>query len=56
MKYVRKKRWDDIKKYQLLLACSKMKIECRNEKLFMFFVLYYSFLRFDEDLENMSFI
>jgi hypothetical protein len=46
----------DIQKYQMLLTFHKVKREFRNEKLFMFFILYFLLVRSDFDLENISFM
>ena len=56
MKYVERLKIDERKKYQLLLAFHKVKREFRNEKLLMFFMLNFLFIRSDFDLENMSFM
>ena len=44
------------KKYELLIACNKVRKEFRNEKLFMLFILNFLFLSLDVSLENISFI
>ena len=56
MKYVEKLKIDERKKYQLLLAFHKVKREFRNEKLLMFFMFNFLFIRSDFDLENLSFM
>ena len=42
----------DKKKYTLLLLFEKAKIEFRCEKFFMYFILYFTLLRSDVDLEK----
>jgi hypothetical protein len=44
------------KKYELLIACKKVRKEFRNEKLLMLFILNFLFLSLDVSLENISFI
>jgi hypothetical protein len=56
MDYVEKSKVDEKKKYQLLLAFHKVKREFRNERLLMFFMLNFLFIRSDFDLENLSFM
>jgi len=56
MEYVEKLKIDEKKKYQLLLAFHKVKREFRNEKLLIFFMLNFLFIRSDFDLENLSFM
>ena len=45
---------DDKKKYTLLLLFEKAKIEFRCEKFFIYFILYFTLLRSDVDLENIQ--
>lgn len=56
MDYVENSRMDEKKKYQLLLAFHKVKREFRNEKLLIFFMFNFMFIRSDFDLENLSFM
>ena len=57
IKYVEhKSNINDVKKYEFLIAFNKIKKEFRNEKLLMFFVLYFIFYRSNDNLENISFI
>lgn len=42
------------KKYKLLLLFEKAKIEFRCEKFFIYFILYFTLLRSDVDLENIQ--
>ncbi len=44
------------KKYELLIAFSKVKKEFRNEKLLMFFILNFMFLDSQHNLENICFM
>lgn len=44
------------KKYELLIAFNKVKKEFRNEKLLMFFILNFSYLDSEYNLENISFM
>lgn len=50
------KNIDDLKKYSLLIIFEKIKKEFRNEKLFIFTILNFMFIRNNEDLENISFM
>lgn len=56
MDYTEKSNIIDKKKYQMLIAFHKVKREFRNEKLLIFFMLNFIFIRSDYDLENMSFM
>ena len=56
MDYVEKSKIDEKKKYQLLLAFHKVKREFRNERLLIFFMFNFLFIRSDFDLENLSFM
>ena len=56
MNYVEYSKIDDMNKYQLLLAFKKIKAEFRNEKLLIFLMLNFIFIRSNKDLENMSFM
>ena len=47
---------DMTKKYQLLLAFNKVKLEINNEKLLIFFILNNIYLCSNVNLENMSFM
>lgn len=47
---------ENVKKYMLLVAFSKVKREFRSEKLLIFFILNFIFFRSDIDLENISFM
>jgi DNA polymerase III delta prime subunit len=44
------------KRYELLIACNRVRNEFRNEKLLMLFILNFLFLSLDVSLENISFI
>lgn len=44
------------KKYEILFTINKVKKELRNEKLLLFFILYFVFLSLDASLENISFM
>jgi hypothetical protein len=44
------------KKYELLIAFNKVKKEFRNEKLLMFFILNFTYLDSEYNLENTSFM
>jgi DNA polymerase III delta prime subunit len=44
------------KRYQLLITFSKIKKEFRNEKILMFFILYFILFGLYYDLENISFM
>ena len=44
------------KKYELLIAFNKEKKEFRNEKLLMFFILNFTYLDSQYNLENISFM
>tara|TARA_B110000495_G_C22897336_1_gene523560 strand:- start:135 stop:944 length:810 start_codon:yes stop_codon:yes gene_type:complete len=54
--YLVNSKMEDERKYQLLLVFDKIKGEFRNEKLLIFFMFNYIFIRSDIDLENMSFM
>jgi DNA polymerase III delta prime subunit len=43
-------------KYQLLIAIHKIKRELKNEKLIIYFILFFLFLRSKTDLENILFM
>jgi DNA polymerase III delta prime subunit len=45
-----------LKKYELLIAFSRVKKEIRNEKLLMLFVLYFMKFRSELELKNITFI
>ena len=47
---------DDLKRNQLLIYFQKVKREIRNEKLLISFMFTFIFIRFDYDLENITFI
>ena len=47
---------DEKKKYQYLLCFNRIRKEFRNEKLLMLFMLNFILLRYDFDLENISFM
>ena len=47
---------DDLKRNQLLICFQKVKREIRNEKLLIVFMLTFIFIRFDYNLENITFI
>ena len=44
------------KKYEIIIFFYKIKKDFRNEKLLLFKLLYFIFLRYDVSLENISFI
>jgi hypothetical protein len=44
------------KRYELLIAFSKVRKEFRNEKLLLLFILNFTFLDLKENLENISFM
>jgi DNA polymerase III delta prime subunit len=46
----------DNKKYELLVAFNKIRKEFRNEKLLLLFILNFTFLNIDINLENISFM
>jgi DNA polymerase III delta prime subunit len=46
----------DNKKYELLIAFNKVRKEFRNEKLLLLFILNFTFLNLDINLENISFM
>jgi DNA polymerase III delta prime subunit len=45
-----------VKKYELLIAFSRVKKEIRNEKLLMLFILYFMKFRSELELKNITFI
>ena len=45
---------DEIYKYQVLITFNKIKKEIRNEKILLFFLLKFLFLRSEIDLENIT--
>lgn len=47
---------DELKKTQLLISFQKVKREIRNEKLLIVFMLTFIFIRFDYNLENITFM
>tara|TARA_B100000927_G_scaffold290825_1_gene290719 strand:+ start:1009 stop:1830 length:822 start_codon:yes stop_codon:yes gene_type:complete len=51
-----KTKIDDLKKYELLCTFSKIKKEFRNEKIIIYFIIFFTFFRSDHNLENISFI
>ena len=57
LSYLEKKNdIDDLKKNQLLISFQKVKREIRNEKLLIVFMLTFIFIRFDYNLENITFM
>ena len=46
----------DIKKYELLVAFNKVRKEFRNEKLLILFILNFTFLDLETNLDNISFM
>ena len=44
------------KKLFLLLFINKIKKEIRNEKTIMYFILLISFIRYNDNLENITFM
>ena len=50
------KNLDDDKKYEILIFFYKIKKDFRNEKILLFIMFYFVYLRSDLDLENISFI
>jgi hypothetical protein len=46
----------NLKKYELLIAFSRVKKEFRNEKLLMLFILYFMKFRSELELKNITFI
>jgi DNA polymerase III delta prime subunit len=48
------KTQDEIYKYQILITFNKIKKEIRNEKILLFFLLKFLFLRSEIDLENIT--
>jgi hypothetical protein len=47
---------NNLKKYEILIAFSRVKKEFRNEKLLMLFILYFMQFRSELDLKNIAFI
>jgi hypothetical protein len=47
---------NNLKKYEILIAFSRVKREFRNEKLLMLFILYFMQFRSELDLKNIAFI
>jgi hypothetical protein len=47
---------DDNKRYELLVAFNKVRKEIRNEKLLIMFILNFTFLNLDVNLDNISFM
>lgn len=47
---------DELKKNQLLISFQKVKREIRNEKLLIVFMITFIFIRFDYNLENITFM
>jgi len=56
IKFLENYDMDETKKYKLLLTYNKIKSEIRCEKLLIFFMLNFIFIRSDVDLENISFM
>ena len=54
--YLEHSNIEDRKKYQMLICFTKIRKEFRNEKLLMLFMLNFILLRYDFDLENISFM
>ncbi len=54
--YITKFFPENVQKYKLLLTFNKVKKDIRNEKLLMFFILNFSFIRSDYNLENITFM
>ena len=52
LEYINETVEDNEKKYLMLIYFNKIKKEFRNEKLLMFYICYFMFLRKDLDLEN----
>jgi len=47
---------NEIKKYELLIMCDKVRKEFRNEKLLLLFILHFIVFRCNRSLENISFM
>lgn len=57
IKYIENlKTFEELQKYTLLTYLEKIKKEFRNEKLFMFTIFNFMFIRNNTDLENISFM
>ena len=57
IKYIENlKTFEELQKYTLLTYLEKIKKEFRNEKLFMFTIFNFMFIRNNMDLENISFM
>ena len=54
--YIENHKPDNSKKYEFLITFNKIRKEFRNEKILMFFILYFIFYRSNDNLENISFI
>ena len=54
--YITKFFPETVQKYKILLTFNKVKKDIRNEKLLMFFILSFSFIRSDYNLENITFM
>lgn len=54
--YIRSREMENKKKYQLILFFQSVKKDFRNEKIFMTFILNFLFIRYNVDLENVSFM
>ena len=54
--YITKFFPENVQKYKLLLTFNKVKKDIRNEKLLIFFILNFSFIRSDYNLENITFM
>ena len=52
MNYIEHSNLDNTYKYKLLIYLDKIRKEFRNEKIFMFIILYYLLLRKNITLEN----
>ena len=47
---------DETKRYELLIAFNKVRKEFRNEKLLILFILNFTFLDLETNLDNISFM
>jgi len=56
IQYIRNKKMDEELKYKLMMTYHDNKIEYRNEKQLMTYILYFLLIRSDYNLENITFM
>ena len=54
--YMQQSKMNNLKKYTILIAYHNICKKLRNEKLLILFLLYFLFIRYSDNLENITFI